>query len=65
MQYSPEAIEAIRGYFFKAIIELFSGYEEWIDQDEDGNTVFRIEDFAADRPTEYTKFYNSFFQDQT
>ena len=62
--YSSETIGEIRTHFFKAIVELFSGYKMCIGQDDDGNTVFDIQKFSQFRPTEYKEFYQAFFQYQ-
>ena len=59
---SPEAIGDIRSYFFKAIVELFSGYYDCIGKDEDGDTIFLIYKFIEMRPDSYKLFYKSFFQ---
>ena len=59
---SPEAIGDIRSYFFKAIVELFSGYYDCIGKDEDGDTIFLIYKFIEMRPDNYRGFYKSFFQ---
>ena len=41
-QLSGEAISDIRCAFFRTIVELFSGYQDCMGEDEDGDTTFLI-----------------------
>lgn len=59
---SEEAINAIRNAFFKANVELFSGYGDFISTDPDGWTQFKVHWFIDARPQEYAKFYQRFFK---
>ena len=61
---STDAIGDIRSYFFKAIVELFCGYQDCMGEDEDGDTTFLITKFIQIRPDSYRQFYFSFFQGQ-
>ena len=50
---STDAIGDIRSYFFKAIVELFCGYQDCMGEDEDGDTTFLITKFIQIRPDNY------------
>ena len=58
---SEAAIGDIRSYFFKAIVELFCGYQDCMGEDEDGDTTFLITKFIQIRPDSYKDFYKDFF----
>ena len=59
---SMDAIGDIRSYFFKAIVELFCGYQDCMGEDDDGDTTFMITKFLQIRPDNYRQFYMAFFQ---
>ena len=62
VNFSNQEIGEIRLLFFKTIVSLFQGYQKSLDQDEDGDTIFMIQEYVGLRPRDYQDFYRSFFQ---
>ena len=63
--FSCQTVKAIRNAFFDTIVSLFIEYQQFISDDDDGETTFQIQKFIDSKNDNYRGFYSRFFPNPT